>query len=130
MDRNKLRPVLGTIVVLHLIIALAHGVAHSNANVPLSVPSLIFVIAVIQVAPLIGLAWMWRSEVTGARLIGMAMAASLLFGVVNHFLVPGPDHVNHIAAEWRTLFATTAFLLAVTEAAGAILGLRFRMARA
>lgn len=126
MDRNRQHLVLGTIVVLHLIVALVHGVAHSNASVPLSVSSLIFVIAVIQIAPLIGLAWMWRSQVIGARVIGMAMAASLLFGVVNHFIVVSPDHVDHVAAQWRPLFETTAFLLALTEAAGSIVGLGYR----
>jgi hypothetical protein len=47
------------------------------------------------------------------------MAASLVFGVVNHFLLASPDHVSHVAQQWRTLFATTAVLLALTEAATA-----------
>jgi len=127
MDRNSSRLTLAAVVALHLAVTVAHGIAHSRAAVPLSLPSLVFVVVVIQAAPLIGAAWMWRNPLRGARLIGAAMAASLVFGLVNHFLVPGPDHVNHVAAQWRLLFETTAFLLAVTEAAGAILGLRYRM---
>jgi hypothetical protein len=50
------------------------------------------------------------------------MAAALLFGLTNHFVVSSPDHVDHVAAQWRPLFISTAIALAVTEAAGAILG--------
>jgi hypothetical protein len=50
------------------------------------------------------------------------MAASLLFGLINHFVISSPDHVDHVAAQWRPLFTSTAVALAVTEAAGAILG--------
>jgi len=39
---------------------------------------------------------------------------------------PSPDHIAHVAAQWRPLFQTTALLLVVTEAAGAILGLTYR----
>ena len=48
---------------------------------------------------------------------------SLVFGVVNHFLLESPDHVAQVAAQWRVLFGTTAVLLAVTEALGS--GLAF-----
>ena len=34
------------------------------------------------------------------------------------FLLASPDHVSHVAPQWRPLFATTAVLLALTEAAG------------
>jgi hypothetical protein len=114
--------------VLHLIVAMAHGWAHGAAGVPLGRFSLAFVIVVIQAAPLIGLAWMWMTPASGARLIALAMTASLLFGLVNHFVVPSPDHVAHVAAQWRPLFATTALILVVTEATGAILGLTYRSA--
>ena len=46
------------------------------------------------------------------------MAASLAFGVVNHFLIDSPDHISHIAASWRSLFMTTAVLLTITELLG------------
>ena len=48
----------------------------------------------------------------------MSMAGALVFGLVNHFFIQGADHVAHVAREWRTLFASTAALLAVLEAAG------------
>ena len=52
------------------------------------------------------------------------MAGSLVFGLVNHFVLASPDHVAHVSPEWRPLFATTAVLLAVTEAIGSGLAIR------
>jgi hypothetical protein len=126
MDVNKQQFSLAAIVSLHLIVTLAHGWAHSAAAVPLGWASLAFVVVVIQAAPLIGLAWMRTNPQSGAQFIGIAMAASLLFGLINHFVISSPDHVNHVAAQWRPLFTSTAIALVVTEAAGAILGLSAR----
>jgi len=126
MDRNRQQLALSVVVILHLVVTLAHGWAHSAAAVPLGGLSLAFVIVVIQAAPLIGLAWMWTNPLAGARLIGLAMSASLLFGLINHFVIPSPDHVDHVIAQWRPLFLSTTILLVLTEAAGAILGLTQR----
>jgi len=63
----------------------------------------------------------------GAGLIAATMAGSFVFGVVNHFVVAGPDHVVHVVPQWRPLFAMTAVMLAVTEALGS--GLALRMLR-
>ena len=52
------------------------------------------------------------------------MAGSLVFGLVNHFGLPGPDHVAHVDPRWRLLFATTAALLAITETLGSTLAIR------
>jgi hypothetical protein len=46
---------------------------------------------------------------------------------VNHFVLESPDHVSRVDAQWRTLFGTTAALLAITEALG--LGLAIRLVR-
>src|SRR5262245_46487973 len=125
MGRDKQRIALAAVVVAHLIVTLAHGSAHSGAGVNLSSPALAFVFIVIMAGPLVGLAWMWIKPVVGARLIGFTMAASLLFGLINHFVIPGADRVDHVAATWRAMFGTTAVLLVLTEAAGAILGLAY-----
>jgi hypothetical protein len=112
MDMGRQQLALAVVVVLHLVVTLAHGWAHNAAAVPLGWLSLAFVIVVIQ----------------AARLIGIAMSASLLFGLINHFVIASPDHVNRVTAQWRALFVSTAILLALTEAAGAILGLTARRA--
>jgi hypothetical protein len=52
------------------------------------------------------------------------MAGALVFGFVNHFVISSPDHVNHVAEAWRPLFASTAWLLVLTEAAGVAAGVR------
>lgn len=126
MDRNRQHLALAVVVVLHLAVTLAHGWAHSAAAVPLGGVALAFVIVVIQAAPLIGLAWMWKNSLAGARLIGLAMSASLLFGLINHFVISSPDHVNHVTPQVRPVFVSTAIMLVLTEAAGSILGLTAR----
>jgi uncharacterized membrane protein YbjE (DUF340 family) len=61
----------------------------------------------------------------GARLIAVTMTGALVFGLVNHFVIPGPDHVAHVVASSRGWFETTAALLVITEAAGAWLGMAY-----
>jgi hypothetical protein len=52
----------------------------------------------------------------GSWVIAVALVGSLVFGLVYHFVFANPDHVAHVDPHWRPLFATTAALLAVTEA--------------
>jgi len=113
-------------VLVHLVVSMTHGVAHTEAQVPLSRPSSLFVYIVILGGPLAGLALSWVSRRTGSWLIALTLAGSLAFGVVNHFVLASPDHVSQVAVAWRPLFATTAVLLALLEAAGS--GLAFSMA--
>jgi hypothetical protein len=121
---SRARAWLTLAVLAHLIVAVVHGTAHARAEVTLSGAANLFVYVVILAGPLIGLALLWFDERIGSALIATTMIGSLLFGVVNHFMVASPDHVAHVDPEWRTLFATTAVLLAVTEAAGAAIALR------
>lgn len=111
-------------VIGHLILSFIHGSAHDGADVALPPWSMLFVLVVILAGPVVGLALVWPAPRLGAWVVAVTMGASLLFGVVNHFLLPGPDHVAHVAEPWRRLFATTAALLAVTEALGCSLALR------
>jgi hypothetical protein len=115
---------LAVVVLVHLVVSIVHGAAHSGARVPLSPASNLFVLVVILAAPVIGLMLTWPAERMGSWLIAVAMAGSLAFGVVNHFVIASPDHVAHVASQWQPLFATTAVLLALTEAAGAVIAIR------
>jgi len=65
----------------------------------------------------------------GAWMIALTMAGSLAFGLAYHFLVPSPDHVAHVDSPWRSLFATTAVLVGVTEALGCGLAIYFARER-
>ena len=112
------------IVLAHLVISFAHGIAHTQANVPLSFAANLFVYVVILSGPLVGLLLAWKARRIGAAVIALAMAGSFVFGLVNHFVLSSPDHVTHVGPQWRTLFAATAALLAVTEALGAGLAIR------
>jgi hypothetical protein len=115
----------GTAVVLvHQAIAILHGMAHGNLHIGLSAPQELFVLIVITVCPLIAMALLWtRRRRVGAVLLAVSMGASLLFGVWNHFVAAGPDHVAEVASgTMGRLFQMTAVLLALIEAAGCWLG--------
>ncbi len=125
--RNRYWLWMSLVVALHLIVSVVHGSAHAGARVPLSPAANAFVFAVILAGPPIGVALAWPAPRVGSWVVVATMAASLVFGLINHFAIPSPDHVSHVDPEWRVLFASTAALLAVTEAAGAVVA--FRMAR-
>src|SRR5262249_61583701 len=108
----------------HLAVTVVHGASHQGAQVGLGPASMLFVIVVIEIAPLAGLLLALRSPRTGGIVVATSMAAALVFGLVNHFVVISPDHVSQVAAEWRALFSSSAVLLVVTEAAGVAAGLR------
>jgi hypothetical protein len=117
------RQVLAAAVLTHFAISLVHGRAHQGAGVPLALAGTIFVYVVILAGPLVGLALSFRMPRAGAWLVAGAMAGSLVFGLVNHFVIDGSDHVARVAAEWRPLFSWTAALLVVSEAVGVAVGL-------
>jgi len=107
---------LVAIVLVHLVISVVHGSAHTGAQVALSPAQNLFVFIVILAGPLVGAVLLWPAARLGSWGIMVTMGGSLVFGAVNHFVLASPDHVAHVSAEWRPLFATTAVLLAVTEA--------------
>lgn len=118
---------MAAVVLAHLIVSMAHGAAHSGAQVLLSRSAHLFVYIIILAGPLVGLALSWRNERLGSLVVGLTLAGSLVFGLVNHFVMDSPDHVSRVDAQWRTLFGTTAALLAITELLG--LGLAIRLVR-
>ena len=75
-------------------------------------------------APVVGLAISVFRARAGAVIVAASMAAALAFGFINHYVIPGSDHVAHVAAAWRPLFSTTALLLVVSEAIGVAAGVR------
>jgi F0F1-type ATP synthase membrane subunit a len=91
--------------------------------VPLPLAGTLFVFVVILAGPLVGLAVSrWRPP-AGGWIVAASMAGALVFGLVNHFVVDGSDHVMHVATEWRMLFGVTAALLVVSEAVGIGVGI-------
>jgi hypothetical protein len=119
MTRGK---ALVGVVLTHLAINTAHGRSHAGAGVALPLPSALFVYLVILAGPLAGLGvTRWRPR-AGAWIVAVTMSGALIFGLINHFMLAGPDHVSHVAPEWRAWFGVTAALLIASEAAGAAIG--------
>jgi hypothetical protein len=115
--------VLTAVVLIHLAINVVHGRAHAGAVVPLSTFDALFVYSVILAAPIVGLvAWRWQPRL-GGWLVAISMAGALVFGLINHFVIAGPDHVSHVAGDWRLMFGVTAALLVLCEAAGIAVGM-------
>lgn len=124
MNRNSL---YGTAVVLgHGIVATVHGLAHQHLAIDLTPAQKVFVLVVITLAPLVSMLLLWtRLRRTGAILLLLSMLGSLIFGVLNHFLIISPDHVQHLAmGDWRFPFQLTAGLLVITECLGCWVGAR------
>ena len=89
---------LAAVVIFHLIVSVIHGAAHSGARVFLPFAGNLFVYIVILAGPLAGLALsLWRPQ-AGAALVAVTLAGSFAFGLVNHFIIPGADHVAHACA--------------------------------
>ena len=115
---------LAAAVFGHLIVSMVHGYAHAGARVDVTPLQNAFVFIVILAGPLVGFGVFFVRPRLGALIVAAAMAASLLFGLVNHFILSSPDHVSHVVEPWRPLFTWTAALLVATESIGVIVGLR------
>ena len=119
-----LRASLTGVVIVHLVVLFWHWSAHAHIPVPLSALQSVFVTAVVLVLPVAGAGFLWtHRKCTAAWLILLSMFASLLFGFVNHFMLPSPDYVLAVPAHaWRYSFVLSAGLLVVTETIGTVLG--------
>jgi hypothetical protein len=120
---------LTVIVVIHLAVSMIHGAAHTGAHVALSPASSLFVLIIILIGPLVGLALTWPARRIGSGIIAFTMAGSFVFGLVNHFLLVGDDHVSHVDPQWRTLFAASAIILAGIELLGSGLAIQYARER-
>ena len=124
---NRANKYVTALVLAHLAINIIHGAAHRGLHVNLSPAGMLFVIIVILLGPLLAWALLWSSQKRlGLLLLAVSMAASSVFGLYHHFLVRGADHVSAQAPGTAgTVFVVTAYLLLLTEALGAALGLYF-----
>jgi hypothetical protein len=111
------------VVLVHTVVMPVHGAAHMRLNIELSTWAKIYVLGVVGTGPIIGLFFLRSSrQRAGATILFITMMAGLLFGLWNHFIAPGADHVMHLQAGlWRLPFQVTAGLLLVSEAAGAVI---------
>ena len=97
----------GTFIVLtHVLINIIHGAAHRQLHVGLHSAGMLFVASVVVLCPLLALALLWTCQKRlGLILLTFSMAASATFGLYNHFVVSGPDHVSgQPPGPWSTVF--------------------------
>lgn len=112
------------IILAHALVVTVHGVAHEHLAISLTFAQKLFVLVVIVLGPLVALILLWTPlRKWGAALLLLSMLGSLIFGIVNHFLITSSDHVLHLpAGEWRFVFQLTAGLLSFTELLGCLIG--------
>src|SRR5215207_10956063 len=68
--------------------------------------------------------WSENSGRTQAWLLAASMAGSFAFGLLYHFVIPGPDNVfTQPPGTWRTAFGVSAALLLPLQGAGCLVGL-------
>lgn len=112
------------IVILHALITIPHGMAHSNLHIQMNLWQNIYILLVINLLPLLAAVLIWRRKRAGFLLLLFSMAGSFLFGAFYHFIAAGPDNVASLTSHpWSNTFLWTAILLAVTEATGFFVGL-------
>jgi len=114
---------LVTIVFLHLAVIAIHGRSHVAAHVDTTRLQNTFIAAVIVAGPIAGSLLASRRHGAGGWLVAATMTGALVFGIVNHFVLPGVDRIDQVIGPSTFLFGASAVLLAVTEAAGAAAGM-------
>ena len=113
-------------VLVHAVIAIAHGMAHRHLDVTLSAFQSAYVVVVIGFLPILAVILMWWTSLArlGLALLTISMTGALGFGMYWHYLAVSPDNVFSLPnGSHATLFQSTALLLAVSETCGLVIGL-------
>lgn len=112
------------LVLLHLLITLVHGAAHSFLYILMASWQNTYILLVIMILPLVAGMLLWRRRRAGFTLLFLSMLGAFVFGGYYHFILPGPDNVAELTEHsWTLPFQVSAVLLALTEAAGTLVGL-------
>ncbi|MEK6337693.1 MAG: hypothetical protein AABM67_22460 [Acidobacteriota bacterium] len=121
--KHSLAKVAVILVALHLIVSIVHGAGHVNLHIDLAAWQQVYVLVVITLLPLVAAVMLWRRRWRGGfLLLFCSMIGSLLFGGYYHFIAAGADNVSSLGPHaWAGPFQITAGLLALTEAAGALI---------
>jgi hypothetical protein len=110
------------LVIVHFVVVLAHTAAHLALGITPSVVETVFIVIIIDVIPIAMTPFVWRGSRAALAILALAFAVAWLYGMVNHFILEGVDHVvglDHGA--WQATFTVTGVLLLVLEAAGMVL---------
>lgn len=110
------------LVVTHFAVTALHAAAHFALGVVPPVVDDIFIVVVIWVTPVVALPFVLRGSRAGAAVLALALAASMVYGIANHFVIEGADHATGLdQGAWPATFTLTGLLLLGIEAAGAVL---------
>lgn len=122
-ETSWLRGWLVAAVIAHLITTIWHGIAHLQIPVDLTFAQAGFIASVIIILPLVGVSLLWSNRrQQAALLLAITMFGSLIFGIVNHFILDSPDYVPSVPHhEWQPSFVLSAALIIVPDAAGIVL---------
>jgi len=116
---------MAAFLVTAVAVNLLHTASHAGQRIMfLPAWQLAYVTVAIYAAPVVAAVLLWtRYDRAGAWLLVAAMAGSLVFGLLYHFVVPGPDNVfTQPPGPWRTTFGVTAVLLALLQVIGGSVG--------
>src|SRR3954454_6153139 len=97
--RNNPATLIAPSVWVHAAVTAGHSAAHIGAGVWMPLPAMLYIWLVIIIGPIAGW-WLVRSGrvCAGSGVVAACMAGALLFGGLNHFVWPGVDRVDTIAA--------------------------------
>jgi hypothetical protein len=115
------------IVMLHALVKVAHGAAHSMLNIPMSGWQNAYIFVVIVLLPLVAGFLIWKRARFGYLILLLSMLGALVFGGYYHFVLNGADNVSmvghHAMTSWAQVFQVSAVLLALVEFAGVVAGM-------
>jgi hypothetical protein len=111
------------VVILHAIVTIPHSIAHTNLHIAMDTWQSIYIFVVILIAPIVAAVFIWIRPRSGFALLTISMIGSFAFGVYYHFLATGSDNAFTLPARsWTLTFQLSAWLLAITELGGAVIG--------
>lgn len=112
------------LVGVHAVVGLVHGVSHVVLGVVPSVVDLTFIFVVIGILPIGLLPLVLRGNRAGVGLFALVFAASWLYGMLNHFIIEGADHVPGLEhGIWQAMFTVSGAMILGLEAAGTLLAI-------
>jgi len=118
-----LRRLAVLVVILHAIVTAPHSIAHTNLHIAMDTWQNIYIFVVILIAPIVAAVFIWIRRRSGFALLTISMIGSFVFGVYYHFIATGSDNAFTLpASSWTLTFQLTAWLLAITELGGAVIG--------
>jgi uncharacterized membrane protein YqaE (UPF0057 family) len=124
-SRSSLVRIAIAIIVAHVVVGTVHGTAHVAMGINMSLAQNLYILIVIWALPVVSGLLLWRRRArAGFVLLCLSMLGALPFGAYYHFVATGADNVGSLGHHlWALPFQITAVLLALTEAAGSLVGL-------